>query len=220
MRSSAANELLVRTQTTLCSVCTDAQRLIQALSGKKPLLQIEMQFMIRHITFTFIATLIFSSITVAQEPREVFEVEINASVDDVWNAFTTTEGLKSWVAPLADIDFKVGGKWRANYNSEGELGDATTIENTIISYDPKRMISLKATGFPEGFPFKDAAKETWSIFYFTPVSQKKTRITVVGLGYNDTEQSIKMRSFFATANKYSMDQLSAALEKQQASKAQ
>ena len=117
------------------------------------------------------------------------------------------------MAPLADIDFKVGGKWRANYNKDGKLGDATTIENTILSFDPKRMLSLKATGFPDGFLFKDAAKETWTIFYFTPVSEMKTKITVVGPGYNDTEQSKKMRSFFETANKYSMDQLRAALEK-------
>ena len=66
--------------------------------------------------------------------------------------------------------------------------------------------------FPEGFPFKEAAKETWSIFYFTPVSEMKTKITVVGLGYNDTEQSQKMRAFFGTANKYSMEQLRAKLE--------
>jgi uncharacterized protein YndB with AHSA1/START domain len=144
--------------------------------------------------------------------REEFEVDVNASVADIWQAFTTTEGLKSWVAPLADIDFKVGGKWRANYNKEGKLGDASTIENTILCYDPMRMISIKATGFPEGFEFEDAAKDMWSVFYFIPVSDSKTTIRVVGLGYNDSEQSKKMRAYFETANKYSMDQLIAALE--------
>jgi uncharacterized protein YndB with AHSA1/START domain len=176
--------------------------------------------MIYRITFTLITILMFTTISAYEEPREVFEVEIDASIDDVWDAFTTTEGLKSWVAPLADIDFKVGGKWRANYNSDGQLGDASTIENTILSYDPKRMLSLKATGFPEGFKFIEAAQETWSIFYFAPVSESKTKITVVGLGYNDTEQSKKMRTFFDAANKYSMDQLSAALKMQKASKSQ
>jgi uncharacterized protein YndB with AHSA1/START domain len=174
--------------------------------------------MIHYFRFAFVAVLLFSSISDAQEPREVFKVEIDASIDDIWNAFTTTEGLKSWVAPLSDIDFKVGGKWRANYNNDGILGDATTIENTILSYDPKRMLSLKATGFPEGFKYEDAAKEAWSVFYFTPVSKSKTKITVVGLGYNDTEQSKEMRAFFKTANKYSMDQLSAAMKLLHASK--
>lgn len=171
----------------------------------------------RIIAALLVGVLGHSLVASAQEEpvdeREVFEVEIDASVDDIWTAFTTTEGLKSWVAPHADIDLRVGGKWRANYNEDGKLGDATTIENTILSYDPKRMISLKATGFPDGFEFEEAARETWSIFYFEPVSESKTRITVVGLGYNDTEQSQKMRSFFEAANKFSMDQLAAALKR-------
>ncbi|MEZ6040625.1 MAG: SRPBCC domain-containing protein [Planctomycetaceae bacterium] len=168
--------------------------------------------MIQRLILAVTATLAISSAVVAQETREVFEVEIDAGVDDIWNAFTTTEGLQSWVAPLADINFKVGGKWRANYSENGELGDENTIENTILCYDPKRMISLKATGFPRGFPFAEAAKDTWSIFYFTPVSDTKTKITIVGLGYNDSEQSQKMLAFFKPANKYSMDQLSAAMK--------
>ena len=35
---------------------------------------------------------------------------IDASIDQVWDAFITTAGLKSWAAPLADVDFKIGGK--------------------------------------------------------------------------------------------------------------
>lgn len=155
----------------------------------------------------------------AQDDREVFHAEIDGGIDDVWAAFTTTEGLKSWVAPLADIDLKVGGKWRANYSPDGKLGDKTTIVNTILCYDPKRMLSLKATGFPEGFPFEEAAKDTWSVFYFESISKTKTKVTVVGLGYNDTEQSKKMRSFFETANKYSMDQLNAAMKRKAAGNA-
>jgi uncharacterized protein YndB with AHSA1/START domain len=149
-----------------------------------------------------------------QDKREILEIEMDAGIDEVWKAFTTTEGLKLWVAPLVDIDFKVGGKWRANYNPKGKLGDETTIENTILCYDPKRMLSLKATKFPKGFPFVEAAKETWSVFYFAPISATRTKITVVGLGYTDSEQSKKMRSFFAVANKHSLDKLNDALKRQ------
>ena len=170
--------------------------------------------MIYRLAFATVACLALSNVSYAQEPREVFEFELDAGVDEIWNAFTTTKGLRSWVAPLADIDFRVGGKWRASYNKDGKLGDDSTIENTILCYDPKRMISLKATGFPKDFAFKEAAKESWSIFYFTPISETRTKITVVGLGYNDSEQSKKMREFFESANKYSMDQLKAALNKQ------
>ncbi|NOZ38849.1 MAG: SRPBCC domain-containing protein [Planctomycetes bacterium] len=164
------------------------------------------------VFFVFVVS-VFVSQARADDKREVMEVEIEAGIDEVWKAFTTTPGLQSWVSPLADIDLKIGGKWRANYNRDGKLGDESTIENTILSYDPKRMLSLKATGLPKGFPFANAAKESWTVFYFSPLSDSRTKIRVVGLGYTESEESQKMRSFFKVANKHSLDQLNAALKR-------
>jgi uncharacterized protein YndB with AHSA1/START domain len=149
--------------------------------------------------------------TVAAQ-RVVYETEIDASIDDVWKAFTTSDGLQSWMAPLAEIELAVGGKMKSNYNPDGKIGDSSTIESTILSFDPKRMLSLKATKFPEGFPFEEAAKSTWSVFYYSELPEGRTKITVVGLGYTDDEQSQKMRSFFDVANKYSLDELNKALK--------
>ena len=152
------------------------------------------------------------SVMAADNNRVVYETEIDADIDAVWSAFTTNQGLRAWMAPLVEIELALGGKIKANYNAKGKLGDETTIENTILSFDPKRMLSLKATGFPKGFPFEDAAKATWSVFYFTELPSSRTKVTVVGLGYTDDEQSKKMRSFFATANKHSLDKLKEALK--------
>lgn len=167
----------------------------------------------RKTTSIILATFLACGSAVAEDYRVEGVFEVDANIGDVWQAFTTTEGLQSWVAPLVDIDFRVGGKWRANYNADGVLGDQDTIVNTILSYDPQRMLSLKATGFPAGFEFEDVAKETWSIFYFEAIDVSITKITIVGLGYNDTEQSQKMRSFFKPANEYSMSQLKASFKK-------
>ena len=149
----------------------------------------------------------------AEQTKLVVEAEVDASIAKVWDAFTTAEGLQGWVAPLADIDFRIGGKWRANYSEDGELGDESTIENTILSYDPQRMLSLKATKFPEGFPFEKAAADTWSVFYFEALGEQQTKVTVVGLGYTDSEESKQMRAFFKPANEYSLQQLKIYLEK-------
>ena len=37
-------------------------------------------------------------------------VRTKASLDKVWNAYATSEGWKSWVAPVAEVDFKIGGE--------------------------------------------------------------------------------------------------------------
>lgn len=148
----------------------------------------------------------------ADVEREIFEAEINANIDEVWNAFATSAGLQSWMAPLAEIDLQVGGLMRANYNPDGQLGGPGTIENTILAFDPGAMLALKATGFPEGFPYVEAAASTWSVFYFSAVSEKVTAIRIVGLGYTDSEDSVAMRIFFRAGNEQSLNMLKAALE--------
>jgi len=148
-----------------------------------------------------------------KDSRAVYETEINASIGDVWKAFTTQEGLRSWMAPLVEIDLAVGGKIRSNYNAKGTLGDDTTIENTILCFDPERMIALQVSRVPKGFPFEEEAKGTWSVFYFSELALTRTKLVIVGLGYRDDEMSQKLRSFFATANKYSIDQLKESLVK-------
>lgn len=145
------------------------------------------------------------------DDRVVFVAEVEADLDDVWDAFTTNEGLRMWMAPLVEIDLKVGGTIKSNYNPSGEIGDEGTIVNTILAYDPKHMLALKATGYPEGFPFAEAAKATWSVFYFEAVGDTTTVITIVGLGYTDSEDSRKMRDFFEPANAELLRRLGVAL---------
>ena len=174
--------------------------------------------MIRILSLACSVAAFSATLAVAEDDRQVLEIEIDASIDQVWDAFTTTAGLKSWAAPLADVDFKIGGKWRANYNPQGKLGDATTIENTILSYDPRRMLSIRPTRFPQGFPFVEAARQTWTVFYFSPVTKARTKVRLVGLGYTDNKQSQQLRAFFLQGNKLSLQKLAQALVQDEAKK--
>ena len=149
----------------------------------------------------------------ADDSRVVQNFEIDADIDEVWKAFTTKAGVRLWWAPVVEIDFGVGGIVRSNYNPKGTIGDATTIENTILTFDPKRMISIRPTKFPAGFPFVEAAKKQWSIFYFQKLSATRTQVTLVGLGYTNDDQSKQLRDFFIAGNKLSIAKLKASLEK-------
>jgi len=79
----------------------------------------------------------------------VHEGIVDASLDETWSAFTTKQGLESWMAAHAEIDLKLGGKFRMHYDAKGEIGDPKTIENTIICYEPKRMLAIKVSKPPE-----------------------------------------------------------------------
>lgn len=147
----------------------------------------------------------------ADEPRAVATAEIEAPVAEVWNAFTTSEGLRRWWAPLVEIELVIGGAISSSFDPGGSFGDEGTIVHTILALDPGRMIALRPTGYPDAFPFAEAMRATWTVFYLEELSPARTRITIVGLGYTDGDDSQKLRAFFEPANAELMRRLAAAL---------
>jgi hypothetical protein len=84
--------------------------------------------------------------------------------------------------------------------ADGVLGDAETIENTILAYEPPTMMALRIAKTPQSFPFKDAWKTTWTVLTFAPVENGKTLIRAASLGYGTDEESLAMRRFFEAGN--------------------
>jgi uncharacterized protein YndB with AHSA1/START domain len=135
-----------------------------------------------------------------EDNRLVHECIVSAPLDQVWAAYTTKAGLESWMVAHAEIDLKVGGKMRTQYNPKGTLEEGRGIENTILSYEPMRMLSFKVTRAPEGFPFPNAIKSMWTVLYFEPQCEKATRVRGVCMGFGDDDESKKMREFFNKGN--------------------
>jgi len=132
---------------------------------------------------------------------------VEASVDRVWAAFTTSDGLRSWLAPHAEIELRVGGLMRTNYNPKGQLGDPGTIENMILSFEPQRMISIKVAKPPANFPFPNAVREMWTVLYFSPAGPARTTVREVTLGFGPDPESQRMRAFFNKGNASTLSQL-------------
>lgn len=137
----------------------------------------------------------------------VAEGIVNAPVEAVWNSWTTAAGLKSWLAPHADIDLRIEGLMRTNYDPNGSLGDPGTIENRVLAYDPERMLSIKVAKAPERFPFKSKVGDMWTVLYFQPTPDGKTSIRIVGMGFGTDEESQKMKEFFKQGNAFTLKQL-------------
>jgi uncharacterized protein YndB with AHSA1/START domain len=143
----------------------------------------------------------------AEDRPLVHEGIVAAPLDDVWTAFTTKKGQESWMVAHSEIDLKIGGKMRTHYDPKGSIGDAKTIENTIICYDPKHMLSLRVSKPPDGFPFPNAVKNMWTVIYFEASGPMTTRVRSVGLGIGDDEESKKMRAFFDRGNAFTLKKL-------------
>ena len=137
----------------------------------------------------------------------VHEGIVEAPLESVWAAFTTTDGLRAWLAPHAEIDLRVGGLMRTNYDAQGQLGDPQTIENTILSFEPGRMMSIKVSKPPANFPFANAVRQMWTVVYFDADGPARTKVREVSLGFGADEESQKMRAFFSQGNATTLAQL-------------
>jgi uncharacterized protein YndB with AHSA1/START domain len=142
----------------------------------------------------------------AGEPQ-VTEGFVNAPIAEVWRIFTTSEGFKTTGAAKAEVDLRVGGEIRSHYDPNGVLGDAETIVNEILTYDPERMLAIRIKQAPSKFPYRDAIAGTWTVIYFTPSGQDMTHVRIVGLGYRDTPSSQAMRKFFTEGNRATLDHI-------------
>jgi uncharacterized protein YndB with AHSA1/START domain len=141
------------------------------------------------------------------DKRLVHEGVVAAPLKEVWAAFTTSEGQESWMVAHSEIELRIGGRMRTHYDPKGTIGDAKTIENTIISYDPERMLSIRVTKQPEGFPFPNAVRGMWTVIYFEAADPRSTRVRIVAMGFGDDEESKKMRAFFDRGNAFTLKKL-------------
>jgi uncharacterized protein YndB with AHSA1/START domain len=137
----------------------------------------------------------------------VSEAIVEAPVDAVWAVWATSEGLRSWLAPHAEIDLRVGGLMRTNYSAQGALGDPQTIENIVLSFEPMRMLSIRVSRAPDMFPFPNAIRQMWTVIYFEPAGSGRTRVRVVSLGFTRDDESQRMRTFFDRGNAATLQQL-------------
>jgi len=157
----------------------------------------------------WIAVLAFAAGAVAQADDVSFLNEgiVDAPVAEVWKVWSTSEGYKVLGPALAEVDLRVGGTIRSRYRGDGVLGDAETIENVILAYEPPTMMAIKITKPPAAFPFKEAWRKPWTVLTLIPLDDGRTLIRVASLGYGTDEESLAMRRFFEAGNQQTIEQV-------------
>ena len=158
-----------------------------------------------------LSTMLTLALTAAPIPDAtdavVNEAIVAAPVSEVWKAFTTKAGIESWMVGTGDIDLRIGGLMRTSYQKNADLNGDTSIHQQILSLDPERMFSYRTVKPPANFPFAQQIASTWVAVYFEAVDATHTRVIARMLGYTSDPESQKMRAFFATGNKATMDSL-------------
>lgn len=143
------------------------------------------------------------------------EVVVPASVNDVYQAFATAEGWRTWAVPFAEMTpmFGVGAVLETSYNPAAKIGDAKNIKNKILAYIPNRMFAFQAVQAPTGFKHADLLAHIFTVAELEPVNAKATRVRLSMLGYGQGPAFDELYGSFAKGNAWTMEKLAERFEK-------
>jgi uncharacterized protein YndB with AHSA1/START domain len=130
-------------------------------------------------------------IPAASEKALVIELTIPAPRAEVWKAFSTSDGLSTWLTPGAVVDLKRGGEWTAHFPG-GKTGGGT-----ILSFIPEEEIVLSALA-PERFPTV-RAERTRAQFRFE-VTGGSTVVRLTQTGWKNGKEWDQAYEYLAVGN--------------------
>jgi uncharacterized protein YndB with AHSA1/START domain len=152
--------------------------------------------------FLIVSLLAIALMAFAQDPGKnapqtvpekalVLEITVPAPRVAVWKAFTTSDGLSTWLTPGAVVDFRQGGEWTAHFPG-GKTGGGT-----ILSFVPEEELVLSAMA-PERFPTVRAERTT-ARFHFEAQGEY-TIVRLVQTGWKNGEEWDKAYEYLVVGN--------------------
>ena len=122
----------------------------------------------------------------AQVPQErnINEtITVKAGIADVWTAWTTTEGIKSFFAPDANVEARVGGPFQIFMDPFAPAGMKGADDMVFLAVQDKKMISFTWNA-PPSLP--EARKQrTVVIVRFAPRGELLTDVTLNHVGWGE-----------------------------------
>jgi len=133
------------------------------------------------------------------------EVTVRATLDDVWHAWTTNEGIQSFFAKNCNVDLRIGGPFEMYFSMDAPEGLRGSEGCRILSYLPKRMLSFEWNAPPM---FNDLRKvHTQVVLEFDEVSDRETRVRLTQHCWGKGEEWNKVHDYFDRAWSSVLDSL-------------
>jgi uncharacterized protein YndB with AHSA1/START domain len=125
------------------------------------------------------------------------EIELNATLEQAWSAWTTREGITSFFAPDAQVDARVGGAFHIYIDPLAEPGLKGADDMRFLAVQPQRMISFDWNA-PPSLP-EARQQRTLVIVRFNPIDARHTKVTLHHVGWGDGGEWDKAYSYFDKA---------------------
>jgi uncharacterized protein YndB with AHSA1/START domain/uncharacterized protein YciI len=138
------------------------------------------------------------------------DATISASVADVWRAWTTDEGARSFFSPNTHVEFRPGGPFEIYFLMDRPYGLRGSEDCRFLSYIPERMLSFEWNAPPDFGPLRDI--RTIVVIFFEAISEKETQIHFEQRGWGKGEDWDSLYAYFDRAWGYVLNNLKKRFE--------
>jgi len=125
------------------------------------------------------------------------EITVNASVDEVWDAWLTEQGVKSFLAPACSINARVDGPYEIYFDLEAERGQLGSEGARILALEPKKMLSITWNA-PPHLP---EVRKQWThvVVRLKETPRGETKVTLTHDGWGEGKEWDEAFAYFARA---------------------
>jgi uncharacterized protein YndB with AHSA1/START domain len=125
------------------------------------------------------------------------EVVVSAPLQDVWNAWTTSEGIKAFFAPASKIELKVGGSYDIYFMPDAPAGSRGAEDCHVLCFLPMEMLAFTWSAPPQ---WPDIRKERTSVVLrFENLDDKRVRVKLAHVGFGEGSEWDEVQKYFENA---------------------
>ena len=125
------------------------------------------------------------------------EVVVAAPIESVWQAWTTRAGIRTFFAPDAEIDARVGGAFHIHINPYAEPGMKGADDMRYMALQPPTMLSFDWNA-PPSLP-EARRQRTFVVVRLADVDGRSTRVTLHHTGWGTGGEWDKTYAYFDRA---------------------
>jgi uncharacterized protein YndB with AHSA1/START domain/uncharacterized protein YciI len=125
------------------------------------------------------------------------EITVPATIDQVWDTWTTTDGAKTFFSPNAKVELRIGGMFEIYFLMENPYGSRGSEDCTILSYLPGKMLAFEWNAPPQFGDLRD--KRTQVILEFQKVDAAHSRVIFSQIGWGRGDDWDKLYEYFDRA---------------------
>ena len=157
-----------------------------------------------------ISVALAAALPAAERAIEV-EAVVKAPVPEVWKAWTTTDGVKTFFAPEANVDLRVNGPYEIFFNPLAQPGLKGADGMRVIGFQENKMLIFTWSAPPQ-LP-EARTQQNIVIVRLEPVGTSQTMVKIHHVGWGDGGEWDKSFDYFSKAWPFVLANLTERFEK-------